>query len=80
MVFISLSGVPPFSDETPDAVFKNILDLNLEFPEGDESLSCEAVTAVMSLLTLNPVQRPKLDALKRMVFFDKVRTRTYGSR
>ena len=26
-------GVPPFNDETPELIFKNILNLKIEFPD-----------------------------------------------
>ena len=32
-------GIPPFMDETPEAVFDNILNMEPEFPEGEESLT-----------------------------------------
>ena len=59
-----LTGVPPFSDETPELVFKNILSLNLEFPEDEEALSDGAVEAVRALLTLEPEKRADFDAMK----------------
>ena len=52
-----MTGIPPFNDSTPDLVFNNILNLNLEWPEGDESLSDSAMSAIMSLLVLDPSQR-----------------------
>merc|ERR1719334_1893677 len=57
-------GIPPFSDTSPDLVFNNILNLNLEWPEGDEALSSEAVSAIMSLLSLDPATRGDGDSLQ----------------
>eukprot|EP00095_Tigriopus_kingsejongensis_P004076 maker-scaffold1580_size34946-snap-gene-0.8 protein:Tk04076 transcript:maker-scaffold1580_size34946-snap-gene-0.8-mRNA-1 annotation:"microtubule-associated serine threonine-protein kinase-like" len=50
-----LTGVPPFSDETPALVFQNILALNLDFPEGDEALSAGAARNNMLHLKVSEV-------------------------
>ena len=47
-----MTGIPPFMDDTPEAVFENILSGRIEWPENDEALSLEAVEAISSLLTL----------------------------
>ena len=52
-----MTGVPPFNDETPELVFQNILNLNIEWPEGEEALSPESVECIMSLLCLDPARR-----------------------
>ena len=52
-----LVGIPPFTDSTPDAVFDNILSRRLEWPEGEESLSNVAVSAILALLEVNPADR-----------------------
>lgn len=68
-----LTGVPPFSDETPALVFQNILNLNMEFPEGDEALSEPAVQAVRALLTLDPEQRANFQTMQdTLPFFGSV--------
>ncbi len=41
-------------------VFANILNLNLEFPEGEESLSSEAEGSVRALLCLDQEKRAGL--------------------
>ncbi|QQP51997.1 Uncharacterized protein FKW44_003981 [Caligus rogercresseyi] len=58
-----LIGVPPFSDETPEAVFRNILELRLEWPEEEE----EALPP--ELLTLDPEKRAKFRELQGMPLF-----------
>ncbi|RZC33864.1 Pkinase domain containing protein [Asbolus verrucosus] len=40
-----VTGIPPFNDETPQQVFKNILEHNIEWPSDDEALSKETVDA-----------------------------------
>ena len=67
-----VTGVPPFSDDTPEKVFENILALRLEWPseaDGDEPLSNEAVGAIMSFLKLEPSQRIDLSGMKELRFF-----------
>ncbi|XP_063821161.1 serine/threonine-protein kinase greatwall isoform X2 [Ostrinia nubilalis] len=67
-----MTGVPPFNDETPQAVFTNILSRNIEWPEGDEALSAEAVGAIEGLLTMDPKERPAATAVKKMSLFRNV--------
>ncbi|XP_063616725.1 serine/threonine-protein kinase greatwall isoform X2 [Cydia splendana] len=67
-----MTGVPPFNDETPQAVFTNILSRNLEWPEGEEALSEEAMGAVEALLTMEPSDRPAASAVKSMPLFRAV--------
>lgn len=67
-----LTGIPPFNDETPQKVFENILNRNIEWPSEDEALSSEAVSAVEQLLTIDPVRRPAAKEMKEMAFFKDV--------
>ncbi|PZC80195.1 serine/threonine-protein kinase greatwall isoform X1 [Helicoverpa zea] len=67
-----MTGVPPFNDETPQAVFKNILSRNIEWPEDDEALSPEAVSAIEALLTMEPAARPAATAVKEMPIFRNI--------
>uniref|UniRef100_A0A2A4K417 Serine/threonine-protein kinase greatwall n=1 Tax=Heliothis virescens TaxID=7102 RepID=A0A2A4K417_HELVI len=67
-----MTGVPPFNDETPQAVFKNILSRNIEWPEDDEALSPEAVSAIEALLTMDPAARPAATAVKEMPIFRNI--------
>ena len=67
-----VTGVPPFSDESPEAVFDNILALRLEWPsetDGDAPLSEDVVKAIMSLLKLDPEQRINFAGLKNCSYF-----------
>lgn len=64
-----MTGVPPFNDETPQAVFNNILSRNIEWPEADEALSVEAVNAIEALLTMEPAERPNASAVQAMPLF-----------
>jgi len=70
-----LTGIPPFTDQTPEAVFDNILALRIEWPsadDGDEPLSEAAVQAVTSLLASDPGQRVGFDGLKELRLFEDV--------
>ncbi|XP_045488178.1 serine/threonine-protein kinase greatwall isoform X2 [Pieris rapae] len=64
-----MTGIPPFNDETPQAVFNNILSKNIEWPEDDEALSSEAVSAIEALLTMDPKERPAAAEVKSMSLF-----------
>ena len=52
-----MTGIPPFNDDSPSLVFDNILSLNIEWPDGDEALSRDAVNCIMALLCLDPSKR-----------------------
>ncbi|XP_043277553.1 serine/threonine-protein kinase greatwall isoform X2 [Venturia canescens] len=63
------TGVPPFNDDTPQAVFANILARDLPWPEGEEMLSEAAVNAIDALLTLDQTLRPSANEVRNMSFF-----------
>ncbi|XP_054290682.1 serine/threonine-protein kinase greatwall-like isoform X1 [Macrosteles quadrilineatus] len=67
-----MTGVLPFNDETPQAVFKNILKRELDWPDGDEALSQSAYDAINSLLTLDPALRPCGETVKQLAHFSSV--------
>lgn len=64
-----MTGLPPFNDETPQKVFDNILNKNIEWPQYDEALSQEAIEAVDQLLTMDPAERPAAKDVQGMKFF-----------
>uniref|UniRef100_A0A6P4F404 Serine/threonine-protein kinase greatwall n=1 Tax=Drosophila rhopaloa TaxID=1041015 RepID=A0A6P4F404_DRORH len=64
-----MTGIPPFNDETPHKVFDNILNKNIEWPEGDEALSVESMEAVELLLTMDPNERPAAKEVQQMRHF-----------
>ncbi|KAL7727313.1 hypothetical protein ACLKA6_008599 [Drosophila palustris] len=64
-----MTGIPPFNDETPQKVFDNILSKNIEWPEGDEALSTEAMEAVELMLTMDPAERPAAKEVQQMRHF-----------
>ncbi|XP_013789256.1 serine/threonine-protein kinase greatwall-like [Limulus polyphemus] len=68
-LFEFLTGIPPFNDQTPEAVFSNILNRDIPWPEDEEALSEDAQHAVNKLLTLDPMKRPSATDLKSFPLF-----------
>lgn len=46
--------------------------IDIEWPEGEEALSQEAVSAIETLLTMDPKDRPAAVAVKQMPLFKNV--------
>ena len=67
-----VTGIPPFNDATPQQVFKNILEHNIEWPTDEESLSNEIVQAIELLLTEDPDKRPGADEVMKMEAFKNI--------
>lgn len=68
-LFEFCTGVPPFNDETPQAVFSNILAKDIPWPEEGEALSTAASEAIDSLLTLDQHERPSAQEVRGMNLF-----------
>ncbi|XP_031532240.2 serine/threonine-protein kinase greatwall isoform X2 [Vicugna pacos] len=71
-LFEFLTGIPPFSDETPQQVFQNILKRDIPWPEGEEKLSGNAQSAVEILLTIDDTKRAGMKELKLHPLFSDV--------
>lgn len=67
-----VTGVPPFSDNTPQQVFKNIIERNIDWPTDDEALLTETVSAIEQLLTSNPEVRPTATHVMEMPIFAEI--------
>ncbi|KAI8621330.1 kinase-like domain-containing protein [Chytriomyces sp. MP71] len=63
-----LVGFPPFTDETPEAIFKNILNHDIQWPEDDEII-WDAKDYVMKLMNQDPFTRLKAAGIKKHAFF-----------
>ncbi|KAL0127869.1 hypothetical protein PUN28_003248 [Cardiocondyla obscurior] len=63
------TGLPPFNDETPQAVFTNILARDIPWPEDEEALSSAATDAIDALLTLDQASRPTAKEVRVMNLF-----------
>ncbi|XP_014218593.1 serine/threonine-protein kinase greatwall [Copidosoma floridanum] len=70
-LFEFCTGVPPFNDESPQAVFDNILARDVPWPEGEETLSANAIDAIDSLLTLDQHTRPTAKEVRTMKLFSE---------
>lgn len=46
--------------------------IDIEWPEGDEALSNEAIEAVDKMLTMDPLQRPAAKEVQTMPFFGTI--------
>ncbi|KAI1297543.1 hypothetical protein EDD11_007099, partial [Mortierella claussenii] len=66
-LFEFLTGYPPFMDENPEAIFKNILNHDIQWPE--IGLSWEAHDLINKLLSRDPSHRPSPTELKSHPFF-----------
>ena len=67
-----LTGIPPFNDESPELIFEHILKRELLWPEGDEALSDEAVSAIDTILTVDINERPDAAGIKTLAFFSDI--------
>jgi serine/threonine protein kinase len=52
-----LVGIVPFLGDSPDSLFSNIINEEVEYPTGDEALEPEAESLIRMLLEKNPVDR-----------------------
>ncbi|MCP6756815.1 hypothetical protein NL533_34835, partial [Klebsiella pneumoniae] len=59
-------------DETPDAVFNNILQRDIPWPQDDEALSSAAVEAIDKLLASDPKCRANFDTIKSITLFSSI--------
>lgn len=64
-----VTGIPPFNDGSPQEVFRNILQRNIEWPTEDETLSEDVVSAIEMLLTVCPEKRPRAPEVMKMDVF-----------
>ncbi|XP_063595094.1 serine/threonine-protein kinase greatwall-like [Penaeus indicus] len=63
-LFEFMTGIPPFNDESPEAVFHNILQRDIPWPEDEESLSPFAVEMIDKLLAYDPKVRADFEYLR----------------
>lgn len=67
-----LTGIPPFNDDTAELVFEHILNHDLVWPDGEESLSKHSVEAITQLLHVNMSERASAKELKSMQCFASI--------
>ncbi|KAL7747020.1 hypothetical protein RI367_007633 [Sorochytrium milnesiophthora] len=72
-LFEFLCGFPPFADETPELIFRNILNYNIHWPDDVEtSLSACSRGLITHLLTSDPQKRYHAKRVKAHPFFADV--------
>lgn len=69
ILYEMLVGFPPFNDETVDAIFNNILERQILWPDGDKCLSPEAIDLINQLLEPDQSKRLGWDGLCSHPFF-----------
>ncbi|CAG9770699.1 unnamed protein product [Ceutorhynchus assimilis] len=67
-----VTGIPPYNDDTPQQVFRNILENNIEWPTEDEALSPCIVDAILALLNHDPEERPTAFEVMQMEAFKHI--------
>ncbi|CAG8563126.1 13629_t:CDS:10 [Dentiscutata erythropus] len=70
-LFEFLVGFPPFNDDTPQAIFRSILDNDIQWPP-EGFLSLEAKDLISKLLNKTPEKRPSVDEIKAHPFFNGI--------
>ncbi|TMW64902.1 hypothetical protein Poli38472_009069 [Pythium oligandrum] len=72
ILYEMLVGFPPFNDETVEAIFNNILERQILWPDGEKCLSHEAMDLINLLLEPDPVKRIGWDGLQKHPFFNGI--------
>uniref|UniRef100_A0A914YVY3 non-specific serine/threonine protein kinase n=1 Tax=Panagrolaimus superbus TaxID=310955 RepID=A0A914YVY3_9BILA len=57
IVYEFLIGIVPFMGDSPEALFSNIINEEVEYPEGEEALDPDAENLIRQLLEKNPLDR-----------------------
>ncbi|KAJ2400591.1 hypothetical protein GGI23_001936, partial [Coemansia sp. RSA 2559] len=69
-LFEFLCGYPPFTDDSPEAIFRNILNHALDWPEEDGFVTEEAAELINSLLRPDPAERAHWKDIQSARLFD----------
>ncbi|KAJ2222130.1 hypothetical protein IWW45_008691, partial [Coemansia sp. RSA 485] len=69
-LFEFVCGYPPFTDESPEAIFRNILNHAVDWPEEEGYVSEEAVELINALLRPDPTTRAHWKDIKAARLFE----------
>jgi len=67
-----LVGFPPFNDDTVEAIFSNILERRVVWPDDDQKLSDEVVDLINRLLEIDPEKRMSWNELIVHPYFEGI--------
>ncbi|KAI9895348.1 hypothetical protein PsorP6_018445 [Peronosclerospora sorghi] len=70
ILYEMMVGFPPFNDDSVDAIFENILERQILWPDGEKCLSLEAVDLIDQLLDPNPATRMNWERIQSHPFFE----------
>ncbi|KAJ1680083.1 hypothetical protein EV182_000714, partial [Spiromyces aspiralis] len=71
-LFEFLTGYPPFTDESPEAIFKNILNHAIDWPEEEGYIPDDAITLINTLLNPEPAKRGGYREIQESTFFSEI--------
>ncbi|KAF1328896.1 Agc/mast/mast protein kinase, partial [Globisporangium splendens] len=72
IMYEMLVGFPPFNDDTVEAIFNNILERQILWPDGEKCLSDDAMDLISKLLEPDPALRLNWEGLTKHRFFDGI--------